>query len=449
MSKALRIKIINYLRDNDAVAKYIDIRAHVLQGRDSVAERNEFKATLDYLSNKRLIAVNGSYEFLHWTVNYGLYNLDGKVIATKLTKAGQVYHPENESDDMEAFVPPVLAVIKKKGDTTKQPVAHQVLADTAIAVAPLTMEPEPLPWYVAPKEDEVPVAKVEPEPLPWYVAPKEDELPVAKVEPEPLPWYVAPKEDEVPVAKVEPEPLPWYVAPKEDEVREAKVETEPLPWYVAPKEEELPAAKVEPEPLPWYVAPKDDDTEAFDAEMLGDAPETKSDVLPEAKLPEHIEAIPTVPNEVLHKTLKALEEYEPLQPWYIENKEQKPEPVLLQPTLPEPILPEPVAKPAEEVVKLPWDVEAEASADADKQPVVYRFPPLDLKQEPVVKASPMVIERLNENLSHGIDAISNIKLKRPAALTGDFEKDTNVILKFVLIVVLFLLFGCIVWLYLG
>jgi len=47
MSKALRIKIIDYLRRHDATVKYIDIKAHVLHDKDSVEQRYAFKATLD------------------------------------------------------------------------------------------------------------------------------------------------------------------------------------------------------------------------------------------------------------------------------------------------------------------------------------------------------------------------------------------------------------------
>jgi hypothetical protein len=500
MSKALRIKIINYLRENDAVAKYIDVRAHVLQDTDSVAERNEFKATLDYLSNNRLIAINGSYEFLHWTVNYGLYNLDGKVIAAKLTKAGQSYHPENESDDMEAFVPPVLAVIKKRGDEKKQSDPTGFVLDEVATLS--TEKAEPLPWYVAPTEEPFRITEntspsVEPEALPWYVAPAEEEAsqPIENtlpaVEPEPLPWYVAPVEEEVsqPTEKtsstVEAEPLPWYVAPAEEvsqstENTSPMAETEPLPWYVAPKEEVSPVIEnieppVEKGSLPWYTEEKHDDSDVFESEMLSEAPEVRTGDVPITKT--HVPDEPEQEKPKLtafQETLKALESYEPLQPWYVESTEQKsvpilpepsvPKPVITEPSVPEPVMyeaskPEPVqepvnAKPAlapiEPEVKLPWDTETVASEPVEeRQPVIYRFPPLELKPEIVAKPSPMVIERLNENLSHGIDVISNIKLKKPAVLTGDFEKDTNVILKFVLVIVLFLLFGCIVWLYLG
>ncbi len=419
MSKALRIKIISYLREQNAVAKYVDIRDHVLSGNDSVAQRNELKATLDYLSNKRLIAINGSYEFLHWTASYGLYNLDNKKIATKLTKTGQAYHPENESDGMEATVPPVLAVIKKSGqqdNTTSQGAESEVLTMPDTQPAPVAAEPEPLPWYVASAEPEA-QKPVEPEPLPWYTAPVEPEAEKPTEPEQQLPWYVAPAEPEA-TKPTDAEPqLPWYTEP----------EPEPAKSPVTPDSE-----------LPWYVKPVHEDGDGFESEMLGDISETKAVEPGEDKKPE-----PNTPEQPKPAPLKGLDEYIPLQAWYndIEPKSSVPEPVKPEPKVPEP------QPPTEEPPRpLPWENETEEQ----KEPVIYRFPPLEFKPENTVKQpQPMVIEKLNENLSHSIDALSNIKIKRPSMLTGDFEKDGNIIMKFVLVVVLFLLFGCIVWLYMG
>ena len=530
MSKALRIKIISYLREHDAVTKYVDIRAHVLNENDSVEERNELKATLDYLSNKRLIAINGSYEFLHWTVSYGLYNLDGKKIATKLTKTGQAYHPESESDDMEATVPPVLAVIKKgaKAKNESQVTTYDHGVDTAVEEPPVAAEPEPLPWYTAPIQPENETATEPESTLPWY-AEQKTEKPLGTVEETILPEYTAPL---LPIAETittAPESAqPWYVIPEEEKPLEEFTEepavpssstAEPitaapepaLPWYVIPQEEKpitettkepaLPPAQevvMEPEPLPWYAPPVHDEAEAFEAEMLTEAPEIKYDE-PAATEPPIGTELPTeARNTAANDVLKALEEYVPLKPWYVEPVQQEPQ---KKAEMPEPV--PMAAPPVEESAKLPWDSEqapveamqeqpldaevkepavieestelpwyteavvqtpvetsprlpqdtevtAQAPVAEEKQPVIYRFPPLELKPESVIKTPPpMVIERLNQNLSSGIDAISNIKIKKPEMLTGDFEKNSNVIMKFVLIIVLFLLFGCIVWVYMG
>jgi len=282
MSKALRIKIIDYLREKDATTKYVDIRAELLSSTDSVEHRKEVKATLDFLSNNKLIIINGSYEFLLWTGSNGLYKLDSKIISTKLTPKGETYHPENEADEMEATPHPVLATTHRSQEIKNvQTATGETQADVVIAEKP--------------QHSNYPLS-----------------TPVA-------------------LAVV-------------DEVA-----------HIAPEE---------PVTLPWYT--------------------------PQA--PEPVEA------DIVH--------------------------------------------PAHEPITQPLE--------ARKEPIVYKFPPVDFKSESIVKpASPMVIEILNENLSSGIDAISNIKINRPAALTGDFEKDVNIILKFVLVVVLFLFFACIVWLYLG
>jgi hypothetical protein len=620
MSKALRIKIISYLREHDAVTKYVDIRAHVLNDNDSVEERNELKATLDYLSNKRLIAINGSYEFLYWTVSYGLYNLDGKRIATKLTKTGQAYHPESESDDMEATVPPVLAVIKKgaKAKNENQVTTYDHAVDTAVEELPVTAEPEPLPWYTAPVQPEVETIAEPESTLPWYAEPKA-ERPLDVFEETILPEYTAPSSPPIAetVTTAPESTLPWYVIPEEEKPLEEVVakptlpsppvvetitsEPEPtLPWYVIPEEEKPvtettaePALQPEPEvvmetePLHWYTPPEHDEAETFEAEMLTEAPEIKYEEPAATKPPLDTVPSPEARSTAANDVLKALEGYVPLKPWYVEPAQQEPEkkaelrepePVPMaappveesaklpwdteiaeqapveaqqeqpldanvnepeQPTkqpldtevkepavqestglpwyteaaaqtsvdeslkqpldtevkepavqestgLPwytETVVQAPVEEPTKEPLdtevkqsvvqestglpwyaetvaqtpaelspKLPWDAEVTAQAPVaeEKQPVIYRFPPLELKPESVVKTPPpMVIERLNQNLSSGIDAISNIKIKKPEMLTGDFEKDSNVIMKFVLIIVLFLLFGCIVWVYMG
>jgi hypothetical protein len=560
MSKALRIKIIDYLRANDADTKYIDIRAHVLNDNDSVNERNELKATLDYLSNKRLIAINGSYEFLHWTASYGLYNLDNKVIATKLTKLGKAYHPENEDDAMEAAVQPVLAVIKKASVSKGEPV---LAGEDVEQASPWYTEPEPekapenaveeleqvLPWYTAPEDEKVPEnavaepeqvlpwytereAEITPETptaetaeqqLPWYTEPTpaaetitntaESEISEATDKPseETLPWYVEPATDpEIPAFKMAPDTddleydelpdaqLPWHTEPKEDitsiATDEASTATpeEPLPWYTIPKEEEpAPVAKEEPlpeeteRPLPWYTPPVEEVVPVAKEESL---PQEAEQPLPWYTPPVKEEVVPVAKEESAPQVAE-----QPL-PWYTPPVKEEIVPVAKEEPLPQvaeqplpwytPPVKEgivPVAKgeplPQEAEQPLPWytpPVEEEAvpvasykPAEAQKEepvaatfghkpleesgPVIYRFPPLEPKPESVVKPAPMVIERLNNNLSSGIDAISNIKIKmeKPAVLTGDFEKNINVILKFVLIVVLFLLFGCIVWLYLG
>ncbi|MBW4889850.1 hypothetical protein KXQ82_08990 [Mucilaginibacter sp. HMF5004] len=462
MSKALRIKIINYLREKDAVAKYVDIREHVLSEKDSVEERNELKATLDYLSNKRLIAINGTYEFLHWTATYGLYNIDNKIIATKLTKAGQSYHPENESDDMEATVQPVLAIIKKKGDTGQQVQQDILVAPTS--TFDVKAEPVQLPWYVAPeKEAEIlpePVKPVDEQPLPWYIP-----EPVKPIDEQPLPWYVEPTKEEAEllpdaIKPIDEQPLPWYVEPIKEEAEIVAeplmpIDEQPLPWYVEPVKEEKLAEPIKPideQPLPWYVAPKQEEADAFEAEMLEDDIEIKTEAPKEPELPWYKAPETVETPKPLHNALKELEEYVPLQPWYVEPvKEDAPV------SIPKP---ESVAKVVEPEPPLPWEAEVKQPvaeepkpiAEEKKEPVIYRFPPIEPKPEAMTKTpahAPMAIEVLNENLSNSIDVISNIKLKKPAMLTGDFEKDTNVVLKFILVVVLFLLFGCIVWLYMG
>jgi hypothetical protein len=570
MSKALRIKIINYLREHDAVTKYVDIRAHVLNDNDSVEERNELKATLDYLSNKRLIAINGSYEFLHWTVSYGLYNLDGKKIATKLTKTGLAYHPESESDDMEATVPPVLAVIKKgaKAKNESQVTTYDSSVDTAVEELPVTAEPEPLPWYTAPVQPEIETLAEPESTLPWYAAPKTEKS-LDTFEETILPEYTAPLSSIAePISTAPEQPLPWYVIPEEEKPLEEiteeptvpslpAVETitaapEPtLPWYVIPEEEKpvteitdesalqpAPEVVTEPEPLPWYTPPVHEEAETFEAEMLTEAPEIKYDEPAATKSTLATEPPTEARNTAANDVLKDLEEYVPLKPWYVEPVQQEPEkkaeipepaPMAAPPVeesaklpwdteiteqasveakqdqsldtkakepaaieesaelpwytetiaqapveqpLKQPLNTDDIKEPAviEESTKLPWytetlaqapvetspeppldtEVRAQAPVAEEKAPVIYRFPPLELKPESVVKAPPpMAIERLNQNLSSGIDAISNIKIKKPEMLTGDFEKDSNVIMKFILIIVLFLLFGCIVWVYMG
>ncbi|WP_295651699.1 hypothetical protein [uncultured Mucilaginibacter sp.] len=327
MSKALRIKIIDYLRRHDATVKYIDIKAHVLHDKDSVEQRDEFKATLDYLSNNKYIAINGSYEFLHWTMAQGLYNLGNKVIAAKLTPKGQNYQPEKGEDEMEAAVQPVLAVIKKSNEAKYERAygaeAEEVTAEESYE-ADKTVEPK----YYQP--DEVS--------LPWYTETK----PEVTEEPK-LPWY----EDVNPPEPVEEPKLPWY-------------------------EDVKPTEPVEEPKLPWYEDVKHDDPVA-----------------------------------------------EPKLPWYEDVNPAEPQPI------PEPF-------------------------EEKTEPKIYKFPPIDYKPENITRhPAPMVIEILNENLSQSLDAISNLKIKKPARLTGDFERDVNIILKFVLVVVLFLFFACIVWLYMG
>jgi len=344
MSKALRIKIIDYLRTNDATTRYIDIRAYVLNERDSVEQRNEFKSTLDYLSNNKLIGINGSYEFLHWTMVNGLYNLSNKVIAAKLTQKGLSYHPENGEDELEAAVQPVLAVIKKSGGAKNEPTPDNAPAEevtTVDSVQPVNY-PANEPKYYEP--DEIT--------LPWYTETKPEEVEETNL------TSHAEKKDEEP----EEDKLPWYTEPKAEEVEETK-----LPWYTEAKTEEPEETK-----LPWYTEPKPEEGE------------------------------------------------EPRLPWYDEIKH-------------------------EELQLGHQPVEEEKP-----EPVIYKFPPIDYKSESITKApSPMVIEILNENLSQSLDAISNFKIKKPSRLTGDFERDVNVILKFILVVVLFLFFACIVWLYMG
>ena len=293
MSKALRIKIIDYLRRHDATVKYIDIKAHVLHDKDSVEQRDEFKATLDYLSNNKYIAINGSYEFLHWTMAQGLYNLGNKVIAAKLTPKGQNYQPEKDADEMEAAVQPVLAVIKKSNEA-KYERAYGAEAEEVTAEESYETDKTVEPKYYQP--------------------------------------------DEV--------SLPWYTETKPEVTEEPK--------------------------LPWYEDVKHDDPVA-----------------------------------------------EPKLPWYEDVNPAEPQPI------PEPF-------------------------EEKTEPKIYKFPPIDYKPENITRhPAPMVIEILNENLSQSLDAISNLKIKKPARLTGDFERDVNVILKFVLVIVLFLFFACIVWLYMG
>jgi len=322
MSKALRIKIIDYLRRNDATARYIDIKAHILNEKDSVAQRNELKATLDYLANNKLIAINGSYEFLHWTMTNGLYNLNNKVIAAKLTHNGQSYHPENGADEMELAVQPVLAVIRKNAEAR----GDDVLSSHGIQETAIAEETETTNYPVDEPVSFEPIIPAEPK-------------------------YYEP--DEV--------SLPWYEETKPEEAIEDK-----LPWYNETKPEEAIEDK-----LPWYN-------------------ETKPEEVVEDKLP-----------------------------WYNETKPEEPQ-------------------------------ISQAPVEEMPQPVIHKFPPIEYKSESITKPpSPMVIEMLNENLSQSIDAISNLKIRKPARLTGDFERDVNVILKFILVIVLFLFFACIVWLYMG
>ena len=270
MSKALRVKIIDYLRHHDAVTQYIDIRAHVLGGNDSVEQRNELKVTLDYLSNNRFIAINGSYEFLHWKLIEGLYNLDNKVIAAKLTHKGLKYHPDEDTNILQQVAKPVLAVVDHK------PHEHAAHVSTI---------------------------------------------------------------DEPPVNNMLTDVKPLEGA---DDIHDHKVE---------------------------------------EIESV------------------NMQSLPVWQTEVKTET-----------PFYV---------------------PEPVVE--------------------KNEPIVYKFPPIGASDDvAAAKADqPMMIEIINENLSQGIDAISNIKIRKPEVLTGDFERDYNVILKFILVVVLFLLFSCIVWLYMA
>lgn len=272
MSKALRVKIIDYLRHHDAVTQYVDIREHVLSGNDSVEQRNELKATLDYLSNNRFIVINGSYEFLHWSLIDGLYNLDNKVIAAKLTHKGLKYHPEGDAEILEQ-VKPVLAVVDHK---PHENTAHTNAIDKPSVSSILT------------------------------------------------------------------------------DVR--------------------------------TLEGKDDAHHTLNhkAEDTGSA------------------------------------DIQPLVVWQTGAKAEEPF-----------YVPKPVVE--------------------KNEPIVHKFPPIGTSNDAAVAKDnqPMMIEIINENLSQGIDAISNIRIRKPEVLTGDFERDYNVILKFVLVVVLFLLFSCIVWLYMA